>query len=261
MNKTWVFGDYAQAEPRIVAWAGPVPQLKAWFKEGKDVHTEVLRQISRVVQTGNIVLPNRLFARKPWQDYGKEDTERNLAKNTVNGNNYGLGKRKFGLITGLPERYAEILQRIYFRLFPEVRTGYQAWIKSQLPIITMPQGWPIQFYGRPDEEMERKAFSLYAQSTVGLLITKTLCDVCEHHPDAKGIWTPQRIAAGGYPVQLQIHDAIGVPVADDPLAIREAVETISHYASQELIIKGEALVLPMDFRVGHSWGDLKPYVG
>src|SRR5262245_13957863 len=204
-GKVWVFGDYAQAEPRIVAWAGPVPQLRQWFKEGKDVHTEVLRQIARVVQANRIVLPNRLFARRPWEEYSKIDPERDTAKNTVNGNNYGLGKRKFGLITGLPERYAEILQRVYFRLFPEVRTGYQAWIKRCLPVITTPQGWPIQFYGRIDEDVERKAFSLFAQSTVGLLITQALCDICEHFDEAKGLVTPAAIRARGYPVQLQIH--------------------------------------------------------
>src|SRR5947208_13251142 len=126
-NRVWIVGDYNQAEARVVAWRGPVPRLKQWFIEGKDIHNEVTRQIAKVVQENKLTLPNGLFASKNWNEYGKGDTERDeVGKRCVHANNYGMGKDKFALITGLPAKYAEIVQTIYFTLFPEVKRSYQA---------------------------------------------------------------------------------------------------------------------------------------
>lgn len=269
-RRVWVFADYSQAEARVVAWAGPVPLLKAWFLSGEDVHTNVARMIAKVVQQNRLHMPGGLFEGKVWSDYSRKDPERGTAKSTVHGNNYGLGKRKFGLITGLPERYAGIIQEIYFGLFPEIRSGYQAGIDRQLrdtrSIIT-PQGWPITFYDMFGPELQRSAYSLYAQSTVGLLITKTLVGV-SHHFDGHlagrsggwvggGLLTPNAIRSRGLDTRLQIHDALGVSSREEE--VDYVCSVLKKYGEQTIVVGGEPLMIPMDFKVGPSWGDAKDY--
>lgn len=271
MDKVWVFADYKQAEAMVVAWAGPVPQLVSWFRSGEDIHTNVARMIAKVSQENRLNLPGGLFLGKHWSEYTKGDAERQLAKNTVHANNYGMGKRKFALITGLPERYAAVVQEVYFGLFPEIRSGYQAWIDDQLRrnrTITLPQGWPIQFYDMFGPELSRTAYSLYAQSTVGLLITRALVGVAEHFRvsgappglSEESLRTPSYIRGGGLDVRLQIHDALGVSVPNSPETIDLACALLKLYGEQTIVVRGEPLVIPMDFKVGASWGDAKDYV-
>jgi DNA polymerase-1 len=132
MARVWVFGDLSQAEARVVAWAGPVASLKQLFAAGEDVHSTVARNIARVVQEHKIKLPGHLFQTKLWSSYGQGDPERQIAKTTVHASNYGMGCDKFGRVTGLPEKHAKELQEIYFYLYPEIRTKYQAKITQQL---------------------------------------------------------------------------------------------------------------------------------
>jgi hypothetical protein len=224
--------------------------------------------IAKVTQENRISLPNRLFATKHWSEYAKEDPERDVSKQTVHANNYGMGKRKFGLITGLPERYAQMVQEIYFGLFPEIRTGYQAWIDSCLRrnrTITLPQGWPIKFYDIFSPDLQRSAYSLFAQSTVGLLITKTLVDVSAHFSKAQGRMesarrTPTAIRGDGFDTRLQIHDALGISCPNDDLSINYVCSALKHYGEQTISVRGEPLVIPMDFKVGPNWGDAKSYI-
>lgn len=272
MSKLWVFGDYSQAEARVVAWAGPIPALKGWFQRGEDVHTHVAQMIARVVQENHVVMGNRLFTQKPFNEYGKGDPERDVAKNTVYGNNYGMGPTKFALIVGLPEREAKVLQEIYFSLFPEVRTGYQARIATQLRetrTIKTPLGREKRFYGMFDEEMKRAAYSYYAQSTVGDLLTDVVCDLCElgnglPQPPLEYVKdrldplpTPDNLRSIGMDIRLQIHDAIGVCVENDLAIVEWTLKTIKRVAERPIIINDDPMVIPMDFKLGRSWGTAK----
>lgn len=263
MSKVWIFADYSQAEARVVAWAGRVTLLKEWFSAGKDVHSGVAQMIARYVQENRFALPDKLFATKHWSEFGKGDPERQLSKSTVHANNYGMGKLKFSQITGLPARYAEALQTIYFRLFPEIRTGYQAWIEEQLRrtrTLVLPQGWPLQFYDMFGPELSRTAYALYAQSTVGLMLTHTLNEVCEHFSrEVRGLRKPSAIRAQGLDVRLQIHDAIGAAIEDDPAQISYACSIIKKAAEEPISIRGEELVIPVDFKVGPTWGEAKDW--
>lgn len=268
MSKVWIFADYSQAEARVVAWAGPVPALKLWFQTGEDVHSNVARMIAKVVQDNKVHMAKNLFATKHWEDYGKGDPERDLAKNTVYGNNYGMGPTKFSLIVGLPEREGRLLQEIYFSLFPEVKTNYQTkivqWLRESRSVKT-PLGREKRFFGNFDEEMKRAAYSYYPQSTVGDLLTDTICNLCTfwdsllHSKDyiVPMIQTPDEILRGGLDVRLQIHDALGVCIDDDPSIIEYTMKTIKFIAERPIFIDGDPLSIPMDFKIGPSWGTAK----
>src|SRR6266576_5404068 len=193
MGKVFLFADYSQAEARVVSYAGPVPPMRTWFRDGVDIHLEVAKLIGRAVDEHKLhdVMPRvrhkktkelvRLW-HKPWSDLNADDVERDISKQTVHGNNYDMGPKKFAIVTGLPEKIASIVQSIYHGLFPQIRENYHTWIKDQLrcdTTITNPWGWRRTFYDIYGPELERAAYAWYPQSTIGLLNIQTLDRCCE----------------------------------------------------------------------------------
>ena len=277
----WVFSDYKQAEAMVVAWAGPVPSMKHWFRTGQDVHLRVAQLIARAVVDHRITMPRGLFATKLPEELTKEDPERQTGKNCVHANNYGLGVHKFALLTGLPVGYAKVVQEIYHRSVPEIKGGYQAWIKECLKKrrIYTPMGWKYDFYGAYSDDLEREAFALYPQSTVGHLLVQTLCEVGEVfekelpeadvvpglryyssvHPGNSMAWTPKALASRGLDNRLNVHDSIGVSTPNDRDCIDFVCRTIKRLGEVELLIKDDVLVIPLDFKVGPNWGDAHDY--
>ena len=262
-------GDYSQAEVRVAAWAGPIPSMKTWFERGEDIHLNVAKLIGQTVEKHNIKLPRNLWQRKPWQELDAHDpldhdNERDLAKRTVHANTNGQGPIQFGIITGLPVKYATIVQDVYHALFPEIRGNYHRWIRKQLQTtrtLTNPLGWKRTFYDIYGPALEREAYAWYPQSTIGLLTVRTWRRCCEAFArERPRLLTPANIRAMGFDLQLQVHDSIGVVLDDDPGVIREAALKIKSIAEYPMVIKGETLVVPMDFKVGPSWGQLKEYV-
>jgi len=264
MNKIWLFGDYSQAEVRVSAWAGPIPLMKTWFQNGEDIHINVAKMIGKVVEENNIPMPRGLWHRKPWQELDSGDPEREVSKRTVHANTNGQGPGQFAIITGLPFKYAKIVQDVYHALLPEIKGNYHKWIRDQLQAtrqLTNPLGWKRTFYGMYSSALEREAYAWYPQSTIGLLTIRTFCHVCEVFRDsAVKLQTPSNIRAMGYDVQLQVHDSIGVVLPNDSTIIRDAARAISRIAEYPLVIKDETLVVPMNFKIGPSWGDLHNYI-
>jgi hypothetical protein len=192
--RTWLAGDYNQAEVRVVAWKAPVPKLKTWFIEKKDVHNHVCALIARVVQENKITTPLNpdsgapLFHSKPPNDYRKGDEERELSKRCVHAYDYGMGAEKFALITGISYRLAQILLEIYGALFPEIKRDYHGWVERTIKTtktIRMPE--PVAFikefhsvspYAPLDDNTLRSAYSCYPQCTIGALLIRTLGKCC-----------------------------------------------------------------------------------
>lgn len=267
MKYVWILPDYKQAEPHVVAWRGPVPKLKEWFRTGQDVHTNVTRLIAKTVQEGKIQMPRGLFMSKPWETYNNDDDERNIGKQCVNGNNYQLGKMKFAQLTGLPIKHAEIVQGVYHNLFPEIRKGYHKWIQDCLRktrTIWTPLGRRRIYYGNLDDDTFREAYSLYAQDTVGDLLVNLFNQLCElfinERVDATAIWTPQHIRQRGLDVKLQVHDSLGVAVPDDPSTIEWVVQKIKELGEIPIEIAGDILIIPIDFKIGYNFGEVKSYL-
>lgn len=272
-SKVWLFADGAQAEARAVAWYGPVPALKSWFQRGDDVHLNVTKMIAEYIQKNDIDMPTitlldgskvHLFWSKPYDQLTAENYERQVAKTTVHANNYKMGARKFALVTGLPEAHAKAVQETYFRVLPEVRTGYHALIDSELRrsrTIAIPYGWRRQFFGLLDDDTSRAAYSFLAQSTVGVWMTRLWNDACEVFGRAStlNVTTPEAIRSCGLGVALQVHDALGLVVDNDPETIYWTAKKIKEMAEKPIPLpysRGE-LVIPVDFEMGPTWGDLK----
>lgn len=298
--RIWLFGDYNQAESRCVAWKGPVPLLKKWYQEGVDVHAHVCRLIARVIQENKIVTPINvatglpLFNSKLWSEYVKGDEEREISKRVVHAYNYGMGADKMALICGVSVEFATILLKIYGTLFPEIKTRYHAWVESCLKrnrTIWMPP--PVEFRKifwddiRSDTVI-RSAYSCWPQCTIGAMLSRTIAITTkvfkeDHDEKLKEQWclwygtehwdrwrklrdadsrTPEAILWSGMDVRLNVHDAGGISVPDDPSLVVWAASTWKAVAETPIVLsKEETLIVPVDFKKGSTWGsdDLKDY--
>lgn len=291
-ERIWLFADYNQAESRVVAWKGPVPKLRQWYAEGVDVHALVCRSIAKVIQENHIKMPmdlnsgKALFCWKPWAEYGKGDEEREQSKRIVHGSNYDMGFDKLALILGVSEEVAKILGTIYHTLFPEVKSKYQAWIRHCLRTtrtLWMPE--PVRFrkvfWDKIDDpKTERAAYATYPQSTVGAMLNRTI-RICatifrEDHDEKfkdqwcawygaenwdrwrqrrdRGLRDPQTILWSGMDIRLNVHDAGGISIPNDPDLIRWAASTWKQVAETPIHVnEGETMVIPVEFKTGRTW--------
>lgn len=258
MAKIFVSADGSQAEARVVAWKGPVPKLKQWFIDKVDVHLSLTRLISEHVHKYNVKLPNNMYLRKLPLEYTKEDEERQTSKNCVHANNYEVGKRKFAAMCGgIPESVAETLQVMYFSILPEIKTGYQRKIREAIQrnatiVIPPPFNWKRTFYSYTfgtykdvDDEVYRKAYAFYAQTTIGCWLINLFNEASEEDIDIK----------------LQAHDSICCVCDDSESAINSVCTTLQriNMTKNVIDIEGEPLVIPLDFKVGYNFGDMKDY--
>jgi len=296
----WLFADYNQAESRVVAWRGPVPKLKQWYQEGVDVHLKVCELIADVVQkTPSIVMPvnpdsgKPLFRSKASNAYVKGDEEREIAKRAVHAGNYGEGPSRFALRTGLPEKQAEAIKAIYYTLFPEIKTNYQAWIEKCIRkdrMLWMPK--PVRFrkifYDILNDDLLRVAYATFPQCTVASMLNRTIVkcgnvfrdDASESLRDQWWTWygkenwdrwralrdagarSPQAIQWSGMDIRLNVHDAGGMVIPNDPDLVRWAATTWRATAETPIQVReDETMIIPVDFKTGPTWGgdDLKDY--
>ena len=196
-NRIWLSGDLNQAESRIVAWKAPIPRLRQWYSEGRDVHSMVGARITRVIQaTPGIVMPMRadrsgeMFKCVPPDAFSKSTApeERDITKRTVHGSNYDMMIDKLALVLSVPYETAKIIYTIYHGLFPEIKRDYHGWCRAQLmqhKCIITPE--PVRFrkvfhgvnsYQPIDSDTLRSAYSCYPQCTVGFILARVLNRAC-----------------------------------------------------------------------------------
>src|SRR5258708_5409865 len=282
MKKTWLFPDYSQAEVRVAAWAGPIPLMKQWFKSDEDIHINVARLIGETVEKHKVHIPPLSvglpppWGRKHWsllnaEDPLDHDIERDLSKRTVHANTNGMHRQRFSRITKVPLMYAGIIQDMYHGLFPEIRGSYHTWIVDSAVAnhgtLENPWHWRRTFYkvnpltGQYDEDEKRVMYAWYPQSTIGMMTIRFWRRICEVFRDDKQIkiYTPEAIRDMGIDAQLQVHDAIGASVPDEDSVVADIARAMKREGEVELIIKGDPLIVPIDFKRGYSWGDLKTY--
>lgn len=293
-----------QAESRVVAWKGPVPKLKKWYQEGKDVHLETTLLIARIIQENKIKLYGNLFTSIPWnaycdgsllhktcEHYRKGSEEREQTKRIIHGYNYEVGVKKVALILGVPEDVAKVLLTIYGTLNPEIKTQYQAGIERELKkskTLWMPP--PVEFrkvfWDVLNGDTLRQGYASYPQCIVGSMTKRTIAicsnifreDKDEIYKDQWCVWygtsnwdrwrhlrdsnirTPQAILWSGMDIRLNIHDAGGISIPDDPDLCHWAGLQWKRVAETPIqITKEEPLVIPSDFKKGPTWGELEDY--
>lgn len=226
-------GDLSQAEGMVVAWYAQEKVLMEKYRNGEDVHSFV----------GSIVLEKKITK--------ENKQERDMAKRLVHGANYGMSPFKIVEVVlnemgiQMSPMVAKRAQNIYFQNFPRIRTnfhqGIQNELRTQLRVIKTPVGFERKFYTPWGDSLFREAYAFYPQNIVAFITNRALIRLWK-----KG-WGDKTLA--------QVHDAVLMSVPRS--RVKEGVEVLREVMTYPIQIKGTELTIPVEFKVGENWGDMK----
>jgi uracil-DNA glycosylase family 4 len=253
-DHVFIEADQVQAEVMAVGWMGPVPGLIKLFREGRDIHMEVAKMIAQVVRDHKIRVPGGMFMCDPdTMDKLTHKDERYVAKRTVHASNYDMGAKRHASVTSIPVALSEILLTIYHvTLFPEIRSLYHTGIQRELR--TTRTLWVPYFntrrvflgYWDSGGELLRAAYAHKPQALVGH-ITGRIMELIE-----------DELLDRGAAIRMQVHDS--VIVSARPEQVDWVIELIDKAAKSIVIhLPGGPLTIPMSYKVGPSYGELRDY--
>jgi DNA polymerase-1 len=226
--------DLEQAELRIVAHLCNCWKMIELLENGSlDAHSEMARSIIGV---------DREVTKK----------ERDLGKRVVHASNYGMGARQLVRICrlelgmNLSESEAKRLQIRYFNTYPQIKMwqlATEARLNKSTTIIT-PMGRERTFFDRPGPERTKKALACVPQGTIGDLLNKIMTNVFNKF---------NRL--GVFELLLQTHDEFicQVPTGTE----EEWIERLKPEFRIPVPINGRDVFIPVKFKTGPSWGELK----
>ena len=223
----FVNADLSQAEARVVAYLANEDRLQQVFEQGGDVHK---KNASLVFQ-------------KKLEDVTND--ERELGKRLVHAANYGIGARKFAKTIKVSEDKARELLNTYFAIYPKIKR-WHAFVQDELKTkrtLTTPLGRKRIFFGRWGDDLFRAAIAYVPQSTVGDLLNLGLIRAYHGLPL-------------GWKFILQNHDAVLMQVPDYTPP-EHIYKFLHHYFEIPLTINGKTFTIPIDIKIGRSWGSLK----
>lgn len=256
-DRVFLYIDGEQAEARVVAKLCKDRRYAAIFDSGQDVHR----------------LMGEIIFGVPAKDIS--DAQRQDAKRTVHGANYGMGEPKFARMHGMPLAKARALLGRYHAEFPAIRGTFHRGVEARLKqsrSLTTPLGRARIFFGRWGDDMLREAYSYIPQSVVGDWMNVGLLRMWMlgrrqrelsnlSHPDsyAKPFFSmsnaPSELLGVDIHPVIQIHDGTLFSVAKDQ--IDEGIAVLD-YATRFPIPFQEVgpLIIPTDLKIGLRWGSL-----
>lgn len=230
LGKVLVRFDLAQAEARLVAWFSGDKKLKLFLRTGGDIH----------------LWNASLIFNKPIEEITKE--ERYFAKRIVHAFNYGLGPihlidlvfMETGEIWSLTK--AKSVRESYFANSPSIRSWHEEirMVMNTTRTLINPLGRRRTFFGRIGEDLHRKMLAFLPQSSCVDYLNIGLVRIDIQLPD-------------GAEFLLQVHDE-GI-LQCWPGQVQEIVEIIRKELSFPIEIHGDLLTIPVEIKVGPSWGE------
>lgn len=216
----FVNADQKQAEALCVGWYSKDKAMQALGEGGKSIHVERGKQLY-------------------GPEFGKGHPAYRVVKGTVHGGNYGLGPRKFAMMTNLPYAEAKAQLDSYHHDFPGIRNVFHKYVKDEIRrcrALYNPFDRREVFLDRIDEKTFRAGFAFLPQST-STDVNKTAL---------------KRIAKY-YQVLLDTHDGIAISVPEKELLT--AVEALKEAYYVEFKIWGETHTIPVEITFGPNWQD------
>jgi len=172
-------------------------------------------------------------------------------KITVQGNShYGMGSKLFAMNLNLSVYEAMGIQQKYFKAFPEIKL-WQKKVENSLRKtrqLKTPFGRIRTFFGRlptatgDGHETLKEALAYVPQSVVGDTLNQGLLKLYYLLPKEAQIW-------------LQVHDSVLVHVKKEKA--NEVLHLMKETLTKELIINSRVLVIPVELKMGPTWGSLK----
>lgn len=256
----YVYFDGAQAEARIVGWEAKIDKWKEQFERARlnpgsyDAHIALASEMFKVP-----------YDSVPKFDYYSDSNAtadhpigslslRGISKRCRHGLNYRMQVHRLAATTGLSLREATIAYDAYHRATPELKKWWDIIIKEvyQNRALWTCLGRRMEFPGsRIDESLLDSIIAFKPQSTLGDFV----CGV-QYKAQDDPKWP--RYAR----IPFNNHDSLSALCRQrDALNVAHVMRK---YAEAPLIIHGEPLIIPADFKISypdengvHRWSNLK----
>ena len=237
--------DLSQAENRLVAYIGPVPEMIEAFEQGLDVHSLTASLIFGI--------PYEQVIEDDKNDKhvdlaGGKFTARFWGKRTGHSSNYGIGAGTLGLKLEVADNIAAFLLTRYHQAYPGIQQSFQAGVRLELQqnerTLTNLYGRRRQFLDQWGESLFKEAYAFKPQSTVADKIDKE---------GLLHIWNNQDVHAKTELVN-QVHDSIGIQL---PLwigweAIAAIAIDIKRSLERPLTAHARQFTIPVDMTIGYN---------
>lgn len=252
--------DLAQAEARVVGWKY---NIQSWMEQFEQARIDGKYDAHRALASMMFDKPYDEIPTADWEDDEVTPTIRYLAKRCRHGLNYRMGADRLAetLSTdtfSISLYRAEELWRIYHRINPELKRGWDATAdevrKTRRLYNAYGRRWIL--LERFDDEALKSIVAFYPQSTVGDKVSRCIY-LCESDPE----WPPEtRMALNIHDALIAIHKLEHGPTvrrimkkhAEEPVIIEDIYGT-----KRELIIPADLKAsVPDDLGV-HRWSTLE----
>lgn len=242
--------DLSQAENRIVAYVGNIPEIMKAFETGVDCHA----------LTASFILgkPIKEISNNDGSsDFGNgRQSERYWGKKCNHELNYDMGYKKFALEYELSERDAKFMVGKFHEAYPGIKNNYHRGIREQLykdRTITNLMGRKRIFLGDIEDvtfggkaETFRQAYNHLPQSTVADIINERGINYIYYNQDLFKY------------VELltQIHDSIvfQIPLNQPFKYHAQCVKSICQSLETPLTYHDRTWVIPADVSIGLNMG-------
>lgn len=232
-------GDLKRAEAMFVAFDSLSPALRALYTD------ETINPYCEFA--------SRTLGRKVTKN---EEEIYKTFKTVTHASNYGMGWKKLIIILRLAginiedltlrgiwgaKQKAEFLIESYHSMAPELRAVWHPRVRSIVRAtrcIHDAFGRRRLFLDRMDEELFRKAYAQRPQSSIVSVANQGV----------------RRLHAAGYRVIAQVHDSIVLEVKEDQ--VMDNLRALEQAMSTPVETWGGVITIPVELKVGHSWGGL-----
>jgi DNA polymerase I-like protein with 3'-5' exonuclease and polymerase domains len=235
-QKVLINVDSSQAEARVVARLCKAitgtSRLDDIFVSGRSIHKVVGSIIYKRPET-QIPKDNR-----PGAMYY-------VSKRTVHACNYDMGIEKYAIVTGTSIPIAKGNYNTFHRGFPEIKGTFHKWVQTEIQkerSITNAYGRIHVFLDRFGQDLYRKAYSYFPQSSVADLITLAFIDLYN-----------QKNSDWQLDLLLTVHDSIVAQCLAVPEHVWGAIQLIQALMERPMNVLGLDLTIPSEASIGRSW--------
>jgi DNA polymerase-1 len=238
--------DLSQAENRIVAYLGPIPEMIEVFESGTDLHTKTASLIFNKPM-GQISTKDGMNSSSIGNG---QRCERYWGKTANHALNYGMGPNTLAVYAEIPQTQAKMIWERYHHAYPGVQNSFHAGVKDQIyngRKLTNLMGRTRYFLGRIDDGLLNEAYNFGPQSLVA--------DLINQEGLTNTYYNQSRVI-----LLNQVHDSIWIqiPLTVDWIKHSIILSDIKNALEKELIApNGVRFKLPVDVEVGASYGTLQ----
>ena len=248
---TLLASDRSQAEAMVITWESGDLERMEMYKGGWDVHWFNAIQIFQM--PANIkYCPEDVYSDPITGGAWKHSDLRYMGKRITFASYYGMGPFMLQSILIQDGIFFEIalckkllaLHKARNPLTLQWQAGIREEVKATRTLVTV-LGRKRQFLGRFNDQLYRAAYAFRPQSIVGELTELTI----------QKLWEELR----EFQPLLNVHDEVVGQCR--PAALGHCIDRIRYLSSYPLEIGGSTLDIPVDFKSGPSWGELKEVEG